>query len=80
MARIAGIKLYKTSTGKLKAVTVDLKKHGSMINPYLEKIGIIEAKEREEFEKKWKSGITGEEVKKRIIAHIDKVWKEKYGV
>jgi hypothetical protein len=77
MARIAGIKLHKTPTGKLKAVTFDLKKHGNMINPYLEKIGIIEAKEREEFEKKWKTGITGEEVKKKVIERIKKHWEKK---
>lgn len=45
MARIAGIKLHKTPTRKLKAVTFDLKKHRDKINPYLKEIGIIESAE-----------------------------------
>jgi hypothetical protein len=62
MARVAGIQFNKTPGGKIKSVTIDLKKHGEVINTLLEKLDAIE---EDEFEKKWrKGGIT-----------VDRLWE-----
>ena len=43
----------------------------------LEKVSLILPKENN-FNKKFKKGITGNELIKRVSTHIDQVWKEKY--
>lgn len=78
MARIAGITLNKTTSGKLKSVTIDLKKHGELMNPILEELGVIEVDlEKEKFFKKFNSGITGDEVRRRVHEYIETLpWKK----
>lgn len=41
MALIAGIKLHKTPSGEIKAATIDMKKHGELLKPLLEKVGAV---------------------------------------
>ena len=78
MSGIAGIKLHKTPTGKLKSVTIDVKKHGDLLQPLLEK---IDAAEKEEFEREWaealKTGCTVEQMRESMLAKIDALpWKK----
>jgi hypothetical protein len=42
MARIAGIKLHKTATGKVKSITIDLKKWGSELEDFLDRLDIAD--------------------------------------
>ena len=78
MARIAGIKVEKSVSGKIKAVTFNFKKHGELLNPILEELGVIEIDaKREEFMKKFNNGITGDVLRKRVHAHIETLpWKK----
>jgi hypothetical protein len=75
MARVAGIQFENDSKGNHRYVRIDLRKHAEVI-PFLEKIGAIE--EEDEFEKEWKEGISGKELKKRVKAHINTLpWNKK---
>lgn len=78
MARIAGIKLNKSLNGKIKTVTFDFKKHGDIINPILEKLGAVEPQEEEDdFEREFKAGLTGAEIRKFTHDYIDSLpWKK----
>ena len=71
MARIAGIQLDRAANGTIKKVTFDLKKHGEIINPILEKMGVIE---EDEFEKKWSKGVTGDELRAKLHKRIEGWW------
>ena len=78
MSGIAGIKLHKTPTGKIKSVTIDVKKHGDLLQPLLEKIN---AAEKEEFEREWAEAmkpnsnyITPEQLRKNLYKKIDELW------
>jgi hypothetical protein len=74
MARIAGIQIEKNAKGVPTKVTIDLKKHGALFTPLLEQVGAIE---EDEFEREWREGITGDELVKRVHAHIDTLpWKK----
>ncbi|MHB8259798.1 MAG: thioredoxin domain-containing protein [Bacteroidia bacterium] len=74
MARVAGIQIDKATNGTIKKVTFDFKKHGEVLKPILENMGAIE---EDDFEKKWREGITREELLKRVNKHIDTLpWKK----
>ena len=77
MPRIAGIKLHKTPSGKIKSATIDMKKYGDLLQPLLQKLGALEEAFEDDFEKKWACGIPIEEVfdglLKKIEAHP---WKK----
>ncbi len=76
MPRIAGIKLHKTSSGKIKAATIDMKKHGEILQPLLHKLGVIESYE-DDFERKWATGIPAAEAKERLLNHVRSFpWKK----
>lgn len=51
MARIAGIKQHRTTTGKLKSVTIDVKKWGEYIQDLLDLIEIESIKKTAEYVK-----------------------------
>lgn len=72
MSNIAGIKFTKDSKNENRYVTIDLKKHGELFNPLLTKVGALE---EDEFEKKWKEGISGDEfwgkIEKTIRNHFN---------
>ena len=76
MARIAGIKLHKTPSGEIKSATIDMKKHGELLKPLLEKVGAVV---EDDFDKRWKelqvTGYTVEEFRERLLAHNRKLWK-----
>ena len=74
MARIAGVQFKDNVKGVHTHVTIDLKKHGEKLKPFLEEIGAIE---EDEFEKKWaKGGYTPEELRKHLHNTIQKAWKK----
>jgi hypothetical protein len=74
MARIAGIQFNKTSNGTIKSVTIDLKKHGEVINPVLESLGVID---NNNFEQLWKQGMSKKEVRTKLFKTIDALpWKK----
>ena len=73
MAQIAGIKFNNSSSGELKSVTIDLKKHWDAIRPFLENVGALED---DDFEKDWaKGGRTVEEARAESLKRI-KAWKK----
>ncbi len=72
MARIAGIQIEKDSKGHMTYARINLKKHKDLL-PYLEQKGAID---EDDFEKEWKDGITGDELRIRLHKRIDKwEWK-----
>ena len=71
MARIAGIQFEKDARGKRRYVRIDLKKHGSDIAPFLEKMGAMEG---DEFEREWKNSVSGDHVRKELNTHIDSLF------
>jgi hypothetical protein len=74
MASIAGIKLHKTPTGKLKSVTISMKHHAELVQPILEKVGALE---EDEFEKDWREGYTIEEARQHLLNTVRSFpWKK----
>lgn len=77
MKNISGVEFKRDVFGKAKSVTIDLQKHGEALQFFLEKVGAF-TKEDDDFEKKWAEGITGDELVKRVHAHLQTLpWKEK---
>jgi len=72
MARISGIQIEKDSKGRPAYAHINLKKHKEVII-FLEQIGAIE---EDEFDKMFKNGITGDELRNELHKRIDKWdWK-----
>jgi hypothetical protein len=69
MKNISGIEFKRDPTGKAKSVTIDLQKHGEALQLFLENVG-ASIPEDDDFEKKWDEGISGEELVKRVHAHL----------
>ena len=77
MARVAGIKFEKNDKGDNRFVRIDLKKYGTDIQPFLEKVGAIE---HDDFEEQWTNALTIEEANKishDFIMSLD--WSKKSG-
>lgn len=73
MVRIAGIQFKYNAEGVRTHVTIDLKKHGEKIKPFLQEIGALE---EDEFEKEWaKGGYTVEELRTHLHKTIRKEWR-----
>lgn len=76
MKNISGVEFERDVSGKPKSVTIDLQKHGEDLRFFLEKVGAF-APEDDDFEKKWTEGISGDELVKRVHAHIRTLpWKK----
>lgn len=74
MARIAGIQFKDNAKGLHTHVTIDLKKHGEKIKPFLQEIGAVE---EDEFEKEWaKGGLTPEELRTHLLKTVRREWKK----
>jgi hypothetical protein len=71
MARIAGIKIEKDAKGRPAYARFNLKKFPEALE-LLQKYGALE---EDEFEKEWKRGITGDEVRKELHKHIEKLFR-----
>ena len=71
MVRIAGIKLHKTPSGRIKSATISMKKHGELLQPLLEKIGAVE---QDDFDREWEEGVragnTVENLRERLLATV----------
>lgn len=75
MKDIPGVEFKRDVSGKAKSVTIDLQKHGEALQFFLEKVGAFA--DDDDFEKKWAEGITGDELVKRVHAHIRTLpWKK----
>ena len=73
MARIAGIQIIRANNGTIKKVIFDYKKHEAVLKPILKNMGAID----DDFEKKWRTGITGDVLKSNVAKHIAKFpWKK----
>ena len=73
MAQVAGIKFIKDANNNNRFVTIDLKKHGEMFKPLLQKVGALE----NDFEKDWNDAISGEEFWNEIKETIHIHFKDK---
>jgi hypothetical protein len=78
MARIAGVKLKKTASGRITEITFSVKKYGSKLQPILDELGIVvDNDQNAEFEKRWASAITVEEARQISLAHLKTIhWKK----
>ena len=81
MPRIAGIKLHKTPSGKIKSATIDIKKHGDLLQPLLQQLGAVEKAEEDDFEKKWaealRTGYTPEQAREKSLNFVRSLpWKK----
>jgi len=76
MENISGVEFNRDVSGKPKSVTIDLQQHGKDLQFFLEKVGAF-PKEDDDFEKKWTESISGDELVKRVHAHIRSLpWKK----
>jgi hypothetical protein len=76
MTTVAGIEIEKNINGHDAFIRIDLEKYGKLLQPFLQEIGMAE-NEEDEFEREWKTGITGEELVKRVTEHIKTLpWKK----
>jgi hypothetical protein len=81
MLRIPGIIVNKTSTGKIKSLTIDVKKHAVALAPILQEMGLSQIlldSEKAEFDKKWAKGITSEQLKSHLLTTVRSLpWSNK---
>lgn len=80
MAQATGISVKKAANGAIKSITFDYEKYGNDLQPLLNKLGFSDASDPydAEFEKKWATGITGDELSKRVIDRLKQLeWKSK---
>lgn len=68
MARLAGIQVEKDTKGRPAYIRINLRKHGKEIEPFLQKIGVIEQ------DQDWEQGITGDELLARLRPRIKKLF------
>lgn len=73
MTRVAGITTKKNSKGKITHVTIDVRKHKEAIEPFLEKLGVIEKSELQNKleNQKW---LTVEELRESLLKKVDELW------
>jgi hypothetical protein len=72
MAAIAGITTKRNVKGQLTHVTVDVKKHASII-PMFNEMGLLP---KTTFQKERENGITVEQLKKSLLDQIDELWSK----
>ncbi len=65
MTQVEGIQFNRNSSGVIKSVTFDLKKHGDLIKPILDNLGVIEDLEGVE-----KESVSVETAKKEMVSHL----------
>lgn len=76
MKNISGITFNRDTSGQPKSVTIDLEKHGKALQYFLDKTG-ASLEQEVDFEKKWKEGITGDELVAKVKNHIKTLpWKK----
>jgi hypothetical protein len=71
MTRIAGIQIEKDSKGQPAYARFNLKKHPEVLE-LLNKVDALD----DEFEKEWKRGITGDQLRDALHKRIDN-WNKK---
>lgn len=76
MSHIAGVVTQKNNLGEITHVTIDVKKHGAIIIPVLEKLGLVE---KSKLQQKLESDtwLTVEESRQRSIDFVNSLpWKK----
>jgi len=78
MANISGIEYEKDASGNNRYLRIDLKTHSEALNPLVKQLeSILAEDDDDEFEKKWKNGITGDELFGDVIEYIKTFpWKK----
>jgi len=74
METVQGIRFENDANGKPISVHIDLEKYGTIIEPFLEQIGVIS--DEDKFEKDWENAISLKEAKQISIDKIRGWWKK----
>ncbi|MCA0381719.1 MAG: hypothetical protein LCH58_06130 [Bacteroidetes bacterium] len=75
MAKVAGITTTKNAKGEIATITINMKKHGAALTPVLKEMGLLE---KTQFDKEWEEGISVEEFRSQLLAHIESEWKRSH--
>jgi hypothetical protein len=70
MIDIEGIETQTNSKGEITHLTIDVEKHKDIVAPILEQLALSE---KEQFDTKWKSGISPEQLKGNLHKRIEKL-------
>ena len=73
MTQVAGIRFETDSKGVKRYVRIDLKKYGKEIEPFLQKLNLVND---EQFEHDWKQSLTPRQFKSQMHSRIKK-WFDK---
>ncbi len=78
MARVPGVKFEKDAHGNKRYVRIDLKQHSEAVKPLLQQLGALPTEDNDDdFEKKWKNGITMDELRTDVIEYLKTLpWKK----
>ena len=73
MATLEGIDTKFNEKGEITHLTLDVKKHKNIVAPLLEQLALSE---KEQFEAKWKNGITPDQMQENLNKRIEKLWSK----
>jgi hypothetical protein len=71
MVSIDGIDTKINNKGEITHLTIDVEKHKNIVAPLLERLALSE---KEQFDEKWKNGISPEQLKENLHKRIEKLW------
>ena len=71
MITLDGVDAKINEKGEITHLTLDVKKHKNIVAPLLEQLALSE---KEQFEAKWKTGISPEQMKENLHKRIEKLW------
>jgi hypothetical protein len=73
MIDIEGIETQTNQRGEITHLTLDVVKYKDILEPILEQLA---QSEKEKFDKKWETGISIEEARKKTHDFINELWKK----
>jgi hypothetical protein len=73
MIDIEGIETQTNQRGEITHLTLDVVKYKDILEPILEQLA---QSEKEKFDKKWETGISIEEARKKTHEYIRELWKK----
>jgi hypothetical protein len=71
MIDIEGIETQTNQKGEITHLTLDVVKYKYILEPILEQLALSE---KEQFDKKWKTGISPEQLRQNLHKRIEKLW------
>jgi BMFP domain-containing protein YqiC len=71
MIDIEGIETQTNQKGEITHLTLDVVKYKDFLEPILEQLALSE---KENFDKKWKTGISPSQLKENLHKRIEKLW------